>query len=462
MDDVRYHLAEAVALNRPELPKGEQLRMVEHLLQLIGNPERGANPSETIATRGAGDSESPRQHTENNELETGALGFVISSERDGTIKEIIQGGLELGPRFAPGARLAALVAPYHSRKARRFLRDISEAHASYDCLLSVLQPSGIVRLYWSGVSLESGLIVVGTKVPLSNSIPGDLEHLAKKRPDSIKPLLRGLAARRRRNSSSPHLGPDDHLRARASEPGSENRADYGRLPGRRRLLELAAHDLNNPISGILTASEYLIEDAGRVLEPHQARFLRSIAASSRTALKLIQDMVEISHVRVVSPTLELQPTDIVLVVQQQVSSVRPLSDAMKVAVDLKTRKQVPIFRGDPVRLAEAFHGLMVNAFGSSPTGGKIEIEIGGSANEINVAMHRMFPAPAGGPSELSNGPGDRKTPRKLSDVHAALLLAQAQRIVIAHGGVLRVHSQGNKARSWTVTLPFMAAHARSG
>jgi len=52
-----------------------------------------------------------------------------------------------------------------------------------------------------------------------------------------------------------------------------------------------AHDLQNPISGILAATQYLIEDAGPILADHHLTALQAIEASGFRLLRLIDTLV---------------------------------------------------------------------------------------------------------------------------------------------------------------------------
>jgi len=56
------------------------------------------------------------------------------------------------------------------------------------------------------------------------------------------------------------------------------------------LLRSVAHDLRNPISGILVASEYLIDDLPSASEDHVA-LLQAIYSSSQFMLRLIDDLL---------------------------------------------------------------------------------------------------------------------------------------------------------------------------
>lgn len=455
MDFVRHHLAEAIALSRPELAQTQQQCLVDQALELIGstNLEARAGPLQMIATGEVlGSPTRARGHEYRGHSELSKVAFAIGCQQDGRIEEVFRDGLGLGPRFASGTMLAALVSRFHSRKAGRFLRDVRKEGVLFDCPLIVLGPSGKVRLFWSAMAVESRTIVIGTKEALSLSVPEELARLAEEQPDAFEPFLVELARWRKRNTSAIPIAPDDP-RPGARDPSPEAHAAHHGVPGRRRLLELAAHDLCNPISAIVAACEYLIEDAAGVLEPRHTLFLCSIAASSRKALKLVQDMGEIPRIRLDKPTLELKPTDIVSLVQQELASLRSLANDMKVTMALNITRQMPSFSGDPARLGQALHGLMINAIGPAAIEGRIEIDIAGGAENVSVALRRVFLTASREPSPQILG---RKNPRRLSDVYSALLLAQARSIVNAHGGVLRVESHGKHGPSWTVTLPAAA------
>ena len=77
-----------------------------------------------------------------------------------------------------------------------------------------------------------------------------------------------------------------------------------------QLLEVAAHDLRNPISGILAAGQYLLDDAGYLLDEQHLALLQSIEASSRSMLRLIDDVIELSQIE--SGTIAIHRTEVKL------------------------------------------------------------------------------------------------------------------------------------------------------
>jgi signal transduction histidine kinase len=455
MDYLRHHLGQGVARARPELSSSEQQSLIDQIIKFIEDYSQ-PEPPRTVAADAKRDaaSHNGRWEERSTRFEPGTIGFVICCRADGQIAEVIQDSLGHGSRLAPDVGFSDIVSPFHSRKATRFLRSIRPNHASYDCALSVAGRSGMIRLFCSGFSVGSLIVILGVEEPLATSIPEELSRLAAKKPARLGPVVKELAAWRANQKSAPLTGGDDRPHTSGAETHSETIANHSTRAGRRRLLELAAHDLRNPVSGILAACQYLMEDASKALEPHQVLILCSIESSTRLALQLIQDLSEIPSIQLGKPQLELRPTDLVAVVNEAVSAVRPLADSMKVKVQVRVREQIPAVTGDPIRLREALHGLLVNAIGPSPAAGQIEMTVGIRSSEPTILLHREYATAAGRPATAQAGhSGPRNSHRRLADIHAALLLARTRRIVEAHGGAMRVATPGKHEHSWTVTLP---------
>jgi signal transduction histidine kinase len=80
----------------------------------------------------------------------------------------------------------------------------------------------------------------------------------------------------------------------AKELPSSDLGGPGRKGSRQQAARKIAHDLQNPISGILAATQYLIEDAGPILADHHLTALRAIESSGFRLLRLIDSLVSVS------------------------------------------------------------------------------------------------------------------------------------------------------------------------
>ncbi len=227
--------------------------------------------------------------------------------------------------------------------------------------------------------------------------------------------------------------------------------------GPRWLLELSAHELRNPISGILVGAEYLLEDASPLLEPHQRVVLTAVQSSARLVLELLHNLTEIATISMAEPKLGLQAADLVALVQRTASSVLSQAKSMNVSVSVKIKDQPEVLRADPGRLGEALQALASHVVASSPAGSAVEIVVANRDGEATVVFRRNGAAPSSNPPGTTTAVARPKAARrKLADIRTALVLEHADRIVRAHGGAIRARTHRTRGYVLTVTLPIPA------
>jgi signal transduction histidine kinase len=232
-----------------------------------------------------------------------------------------------------------------------------------------------------------------------------------------------------------------------------------------QLLEIAAHDLRNPISGILAASQYLLEDAARLLEEQHVAMLQSIESSSRLMLRLIDDIMEIPALESGAVTLDLKPADISALIERNLLVNRFLADRKEVHLEVKVDGSVPQIEVDPVKMNQVINSLLTNAIKSARQGGKIDVRAGVRGHHAVISICAEGPAiSADDLQSLFNPTQKRRHKRALREAVTALALANVKRIVEGHGGVMRVHTDPLKGSIFTIKLPLptQTAAARKG
>jgi signal transduction histidine kinase len=85
---------------------------------------------------------------------------------------------------------------------------------------------------------------------------------------------------------------DDRSVPSATVQGSRTRRNEEHIA---RLLSNALHDLNNPISSIISACEYLVVYSPENLNPEQLQMITEIELSARTLLQLSGRIADLSH-----------------------------------------------------------------------------------------------------------------------------------------------------------------------
>ena len=384
----------------------------------------------------------------------------------GTLVKVIYDELGLQHRLTPGREFSGLVAPFHRRRARRFLRTLQSGGSAVDWELGIASPHGVVQLFFSGSVTRRGIVIIGTKEPLAAAaIPSERAGLEKDS-EIVTP-----AGREPRTWEEDKVKADRKLgqqllrlnEALAVSPAeTKRRRVEGTYTSKHlRLLEIAAHDLRNPVSGVLAATEYLMEDAGRVLEPHHIALLSSIESSARLMLRLLEDMLEIPTLKSAKVRLEMRSTDIGLLLEKAVAANRPLAEEKRVTIDVSLQNPLPALRADPGRLTDVLIGLLTGAIRSSHLGARVELLVSSRSDHVVVTLrYESTPDSADVLRSLfHSSPADRPS-RGLSYERAALAMAQARRIVEAHHGTVQFEAGQKRESTITLKLP-VSAGARS-
>jgi signal transduction histidine kinase len=218
------------------------------------------------------------------------VAFAVLCRAEGVLAEVIYDEVGLKPVHD----FLSLVHSSSLPKAKRFLKTVLASHSAFDWQLKLSLADGNVPFFFSAAMANPGILIIGTKDPASSKpMPQALFQRTKRHAETLSPALQELASvrqakartRRRLRSGLSRL---NRALEENSDPAGTSKTDAER---QRNLIRTLAHDLRNPISGILTASQYLIEDASPLLEAEHVTLLRSIESSSEFILKLITDML---------------------------------------------------------------------------------------------------------------------------------------------------------------------------
>jgi signal transduction histidine kinase len=225
--------------------------------------------------------------------------------------------------------------------------------------------------------------------------------------------------------------------------------------GNAKLLALAAHDLRNPIAGILAASQFLLEDPPSQLNDESGRFLESIESSCLFLLRLVDDILEFSEMRSRRVRFHFEPTDIVALINQSIVMNRLVAESKGIRIVVIKETDIPSIKADPGRVSEVIDHLLANAIKSSPLGRIIEIRVGLRQNLTTISVRdegsgiavnereSVFEAFRKGPNQ--EGSAERGT---------GLRLAIVKLIVEGHGGQVKVESQEGHGSTFTILLPI--------
>jgi signal transduction histidine kinase len=243
-------------------------------------------------------------------------------------------------------------------------------------------------------------------------------------------------------------------RARLYESAQQARAEAeaaNRL--KDEFVSIVSHELRSPLTAILGWTAML-----RRGDPDGSlttRALQSIHDNASRQARLIEELLDFSKVTSGHLTLAHEPVKIPELLQGVVESLIPESVAKGIAMELAP---VPpaIVAGDQARLEQVFFNLLGNAMKFTPAGGRVGVEarVNGQSVDVRVADTGLGIGPEFLPFVFERfRQADDTAGREYGGL--GLGLSIARQLVEAHGGGIRVDSEGRgKGAVFTVSLPL--------
>jgi len=221
-----------------------------------------------------------------------------------------------------------------------------------------------------------------------------------------------------------------------------------------KLAAVVAHEINNPLSGILTYAKLLQKwlDRGEVKSSKQQEArecLELIAGESRRCGDLVKNLLTFSR----TAPMNVETTDLNVVVNRCVRLVQHQLEMNGIQLQLDLPSDLPTVQCDPAQIEQVLLALVMNAIDAMPRGG-------------NLWLHTR-PSPASGAIEIEvRDDGTGIAPEILPQIFEPFIttkeashgvglgLAVSSGIVERHHGRIEVQSELGKGTTFTVSLPL--------
>ncbi len=229
---------------------------------------------------------------------------------------------------------------------------------------------------------------------------------------------------------------------------------------RARLMRGFSHDVKNPL-GAADGYLSLMEDGltGEISEK-QLESVGRVRRLLRSALGLIDDLLELARAEAGQLQLEFAPTDVREATREMTEEYRAQATQAGLELHLELPDELSIIESDPARIRQAVSNLVSNAIKYTPAGGQVSVSVredrGASEGErhgwIRVVVQDTGPGIAREQQALlfqeftRLDPGDRKG--------AGIGLAISQKITRALGGRISVESREGEGSTFTLSLPL--------
>ena len=219
------------------------------------------------------------------------------------------------------------------------------------------------------------------------------------------------------------------------------------------MMSYIAHEMGNPLNGLLGFGELMTLDTRHPLSPKQAERLEHIMTSGRHLQGLMRDVMDIGRLEAGKMTVDLCPVDIAACLKSALAAVAAQAEQAGVALAAVPASSVGSAVADADRLHQCLVNLLTNAIKYNRRGGWVRIDLQGDEQHVVIAVR-------------DNGMGMDAQQRqrlfepfnRLGREHAAmpgtgLGLVITLQLVEAMNGRLRVESEPDQGSCFSIVLP---------
>ncbi|HLK66102.1 MAG TPA: ATP-binding protein [Bryobacteraceae bacterium] len=235
---------------------------------------------------------------------------------------------------------------------------------------------------------------------------------------------------------------------------SEKMASIGKLAA------TVAHEINNPLFGILTYARLVIRELQKHEIPGRAEILEeleTIERESRRCGDLVKNLLTFSRQ---APSIR-QPNDLNTVVHRAVLLVKHKLEMQSIQLEESLTEGLPLVNCDANQIQQVIVVLMVNASEAMPKGGTLEVSTRFDADK-ELASVFVKDTGSGIPADVLPRIFDPFFTTKEDQNRTGLGLAVAHSIVEQHAGDISVQSTSGEGTEFQVTLPVTQTEIPAG
>ena len=217
------------------------------------------------------------------------------------------------------------------------------------------------------------------------------------------------------------------------------------------LLRAVSHDIRTPLTGIVGATNVLLEQDGGLTQEQRQQLLRSTNEDAQWLIRIVENLLSITRISSEEAKVKKEPEPAEEVIESAVAKTHKHYPEVDIRVHLPDElMMVPM---DPLLMEQVLVNLMENAVIHGETH-HIDVTL---SSEDNCAVFTVADDGRGIPLHLlprlfdGSARSDRSSDGKRS---MGIGLSVCRTIVLAHGGVIRGDNRQEGGAVFTVTLPM--------
>ncbi|MCP4129574.1 MAG: 4Fe-4S dicluster domain-containing protein [bacterium] len=233
---------------------------------------------------------------------------------------------------------------------------------------------------------------------------------------------------------------EDLLMAKKALIQTEKLASLGRLASG------IAHEINNPLTGVLTFSSLLLEDLGNTEHKED---LETIVNETTRCRDIVRGLLDFARE---SKSVK-EPANLNSIITDTLSILGKHLNFQKVDIHLDLSPEVPVFNMDINQMKSVINNLAINAADAMPEGGELSIQSRFDAKDKNVEV-KITDTGSGISEENVSKIFDPFFTTKQAGKGTGLGLAVIYGIIERHKGTVHVNSVMGEGTTFTMQLPI--------
>jgi PAS domain S-box-containing protein len=147
-------------------------------------------------------------------------------------------------------------------------------------------------------------------------------------------------------------------------------------------IALVSHELRSPLNAMLGWTRILQHQNPD--EKTREYALDVIVRNARSQSRLIEDLLDIARVSRGKLRLEMEPTELIPIINAAVEIIKPTAEANNIKLGLTLDRAADFITGDADRLRQVIENLLSNAVKFTPAGGSVEIRLNGKTMTLKL------------------------------------------------------------------------------
>ena len=215
-----------------------------------------------------------------------------------------------------------------------------------------------------------------------------------------------------------------------------------------RILRTVAHDLRNPIGGIVSLTNVMLEDS---YTDEQKELISLVNSTSSNTLELINEILEATNHQIGKSNKELVDINSLVSNSVEIMNFKAAEKDQKIVTELLDAPEMLLISRE--RIWRVISNLISNAIKFSPNSATIRVKLINEDKEVKICVSDDgIGIPDNIKNDIFNIFTDAKRPGTAGEKSFGLGLSICQQIVENHGGKIWFESENNKGTTFFVTL----------